>query len=239
MSTTWSLNAGQLITRAYRILGNLTPPWTPSEDQMTQGIIALNALLKSDQMDGINLYRQTQLSLTIPAGIGYAGNPFQITPLIMGFEEGRWVITPAPNLYERPLGVYSYIDYMNLPNKLSQASSGPSIVCFDKQVNASNLYMWPLPTNGGTLNCTVARTVNDVNEPSDPLDFPTEWSGGMIYALADWLMDDQGVAAADPATAQRITEHAVAFYAKGLNFDRPTSIFVRPWGKRGSGKFWR
>jgi len=239
MTTTWHLNAGQVITRAFRILGNLSPPWTPTDDQMTQGLIALNALLKGNQFDGANLYRQTQLALTIPAGVGYAGNPFQITPLIMGFEEGRWVVTPAPNLFERPLGVFSYIDYMNLPNKLAQSSSGPSVVCFDKQVSSSNLYIWPLPTSGGQLNCTAVRTVNDVNAPSDPIDVPTEWTEDIIYLTADRLMDDQGVAAADPQTAARIQAHAAGFYAKGLNFDRPTSVFVRPYGKAGTGRAWR
>lgn len=239
MSTTFSLDAGQMVTRAYRILGNLTPPWTPNSDQMTQGIITINAMLKGMQADGVNLYRQTQLALTIPANIGYAGNPFQITPLIMGFEEGRWVITPSPNLYERPLAIYSYVDYMTLPNKLSQAASGPSIVTFDKQVNASNLYIWPLPTSGGTLNCTVARTTNDVNVPSDAVDCPDEWTETMIYNLADRLMDDSAMSAADPSTAQRISLHAAALYQKLLDFDRPTSVFVRPWGKRGTGKIWR
>lgn len=239
MTTTWSLTAGQLIARAYRILGNLTPPWAPTDDQMTQGIISLNGMLKGWQNDGINLFRQTQLSLTIPVGVGYFGNPFIITPKVMNFEEGRWVVQPAPNLYERPLGVYSYIDYMNLPNKLSQASSGPSVVCFDRQVSTSGLYIWPLPTNGGTLNCTVARTVNDVNLASDPVDFPDEWTEGGIYNLADRLMDDSAMAAADPQTAQRIQTHAVAFYEKLLNFDRPDSIYVRPWGRKGSGRSWR
>lgn len=238
MSTNWSLNAGQLITQAYRKLGQLTPPYTPSEDQMSQGIITLNALLKAWQVDGISLYRQEQISLTIPTGVGYAGNPFDITPLILSLEEARWVITPAPNLYERPLGIYGYIDYMNLPNKLATSQS-PSIICFDKQSTSSGIYLWPLPTFGGTLNCTVGSTVTDVNTPQDPVDFPTEWTEGAIYNLADRLMDDNGVAAADPATAQRITEHAALFRSKFLDFDRPNSIMVRPWGRAGSSRLWR
>lgn len=237
MSTSWSLNAGELITQAYRKIGALSPPWTPSEDQLSQGIIALNAMLKGNQIDGINIYRQEQVSLTIPAGVGYFGNPYDIEPLVLGMEEARLVVQPAPNLYERPLAMYSYIDYANLPNKRAQGS--PSLICFDKQVNASSVYIWPLPVNGATINATIGRTVMDVNSATDPLDFPTEWTEGMIYCLADRIMDDNGVAAADQATAQRITEHAAVFYSKLLNFDRPTSIFVRPWGRAGTGRIWR
>src|SRR5579862_6773855 len=103
-----------MIQRAYRLIGNTQPPgYAPTADQEAQGIIALNLMLKGLQADGINLFRQEQLSLSIPAGIGYATNPFQITPLVLGVEEVRLQIQPAPNLYERPLAIYSYIDYMN------------------------------------------------------------------------------------------------------------------------------
>lgn len=239
MTTTFALTAGQLITKAYRIIGGLTPPWTPSDDQMTQGILSLNAMLKGWQADGINLYRQTQISMAIAAGQGCPGNPYSITPQIMGLEEARLVITQSPNLNERPLGVFSYIDYMNLPNKQSSNTTGPSVIMFDKQVSQSNIYIWPLASNGCTLNATVARMVNDVNLPQDPIDFPSEWTEGAMYNLADRMMNDSGVRAADPVTAEDITGHAITFYTKLLNFDRPDSVFVRPWGKRGTGKFWR
>lgn len=235
MSTTWRLTAGELITRSYRILGNLTPPWTPSDDQMDQGIISLNALLKGAQVDGINLYRQTQISFTLPAMTPMVS----ITPLIMGVEQVNWIVQGPPNTYKRPLGYFSYIDYFNLPNPDSNTTSGPSIYMWDKQVNASNIWFWPLSSLGGTAEATVARTVNDVNAPGDALDFPSEWTRGMIYLLADTLMDDSAMAASDPATAQRISQRAVLFYEGLLDFDRPTSVFVRPYGSRGTGKFWR
>lgn len=239
MSITWSLTAGQLITRAYRILGNLTPPYVPTDDQLNQGLIALNGMLKGWQADGVNLYRQTQVSWTVPAGVGWPDSPYQPTPRIMGLEEARFVVQPAPNLYERELGIFSYIDYMMLPNKMASTTSGPSVICFDKQDTVSNIYLWPPMTNGGTINATVGRVVDDVNAVGDPVDFPDEWTEGAIYNLADRLMDDTAMAAADPETARRIEVHAAAFYQKLLNFDRPTSVFVRPWGKRGRGKFWR
>ncbi len=209
---------------------------------MTQGLIALNAMLKGFQADGINLFRQTQLEITVGAMQGLPstiGTPITISPLVLGIEECRVVIQPSPNLYERPLAIYSYIDYMNLPNKQSNTSSGPSVITFDKQVNQSLFYIWPLATNGCVLHGTFARTVNDVTQASDPVDYPDEWTEGGIYSLADRLMDDSGMAAADPATAARIQQHAAIFYQKLLNFDRPSSVFVRPWGSRGSGKFWR
>ena len=239
MTTTFNLTAQQMLTRAYRLLGILPSGGVPNDDQATQGLIALNAMLKGWQADGINLWRLTQLSLAVGAGQGVPGNPVSIVPLVLDVPEARWVVTPGINLYEREMGRFQYMDYQTLPNKLSGSSSGPSIFMFDKQAQASNLYLWPPPSVSGTINATVARTVNTVTSVSDSVDIPDEWTEGTFYSLADRLMDDEGVAAADEATAGRITQRAVAFYDKLLNFDRPTSIMVRPWGKKGSGKFWR
>lgn len=237
MSTTTSLNAGQVITESFRKIGALQPPYTPSEDQFTLGLVNLNFLLKGFQLDGMNLFRQTQIQMIIPAGQGQLGNPFQVVPLILTLADGRVVIQPPPNLYERPLGVISYEDYMLLPNK--QAPGYPSTITFDRQATTSNIYIWPLPVNGCTINATVARTINDVTAVTDPIDVPIEWTEGVIWCLADRLMDDTGVRGADPATAQSVTIHAETFYQKLLNFDRPDAVYMRPFGKTGNSKIWK
>lgn len=220
MTITWSLTAGQLITRAYRIIGNLEPPWVPSDDQMTQGMLALNGMLKGWQADGINLYRQEQRTIAVPAMTPNV----PITPRVMGIEQASWVVQGSPNTYKRPMGQYSYVDYFNLPNPQSNTTSGPSVFMFDKQNNSSTLWIWPLATLGGSIIASVGRVVDDVNDPSDAVDFPDEWTETAYYNLADRLMDDQGVAAADPQTARRIEVHAGVLYRKLGDFDRPSSL---------------
>lgn len=241
MFTTFALTMGQLAAQAYRKLGFLPSGGVPSNDQMNQAITNFNMMQASLQADGINLWRQTQLNLAVGAMQGTPGNPLSVVPLIMGIEDGRWVVQPAPNLFQRPLAVYPYSYYWNLPNPLAGSTSGPSIIMFDRQATESNIYLWPPPSIPGTLNVTVGRTVNDVTSPSDTLDFPQEWTEGMVYMLADRLMEDEGLAdaAGGQATAQRITEHSIAFYAKLLSFDRPTAVYIRPWGKAGQSPFWR
>lgn len=231
MSIDFSLNAGQLIGRAYRILGNLEPPWVPSADQMTQGMIALNAMLKSFQSDGINLYRQTRITIPVPA----MTNQIEITPRVMGVEQVSWVVQGNPSPYWRPMGEFSWVDFWNLPNPQSNTTSGPSVYMFNRQDTSSFLYIWPLATNGGSMVASVGRVVNDVNDPTDAVDFPDEWTEAMIYNLADRLMDDQGTAAADEKTADRITQHALVLYRRLADFDRPTSIWFRPWNQVGQG----
>lgn len=237
MSTNYSLNAGQVIAESLRKIGALQPPWTPTQDQLSVGIINLNFMMKAWQADGINLWRQTQVSWTVPMGIGYASNPYQPTPVFLNLEDARLVVQPAPNLYERPLGVYSYEDYMLLPNKLSKGS--PSVICFDRQATVSNIYIWPLPTNGCVINATVGRTINDVLTVNDSLDLPIEWTETVIWCLAERLLDDNGVRESDPATSQSVSIHAATFYQKLLNFDRPDFTNLRPMGKTGNSRIWK
>lgn len=232
MSTTWTLTAGEAVTRAYRMLGNLSPPWVPSEDQMTQGLIVCNGMLKGLEAEGINLFRQQQVALTIPA----MAQSVQFPTFIMGLEECRWVVQPAPNLYEQTLGMLTYIQYQQMPNKLSVAAR-PTSYMFDRDVTTATLWLWPLSNIGGVVNCTVGRLANDALAASSAIDLPSEWMLGFTYLLADALMDDQGVASADPPTAARIAERAIYWKGKLEDFDRPYSVFIRPLGQRG--RFYR
>lgn len=238
MTNTFAMTANDLAIRAYRRLGILPAGGTPTDDQFTQFLSVYNSMALGMQADGPNLFRLTQVSWVIPANTGYPGAPFVAPFIIMGLPEARVVVTPAPNLFERELGVVPYLDYMQLPNKL-QTNNQSVQVCIDKQVTQTNLYFWPLATYGQTVNATVVRQANSISLPSDPLDFPQEWLEDLSYAMADKLMDDEGVAAADEITAQRITQRAMAFYEKLLNYDRPVSVFIRPWGRTGRSRLWR
>lgn len=229
MSIDFTLNAGALITRAYRLTGQLEPPYTLTNDQATQGIIALNAMLKGWQSDGISLAREERITLTVPA----MTQMISTEPRVMGVQQISWVVQGGPNPYWRPMGEFSWVDFWNLPNPMSNTTSGPSVYMVNKQNNAFNVYFWPLATLGGTAMASVGRVVNDVNALTDPVDFPDEWTETAIYNLADRLMDDQGVAQSDPATARRIEAHALLLYRKLCDFDRPSSIWFRPFGRAG------
>lgn len=235
-TTTFSLNAGQFITQAYRKLGWVDPNKGPTDDQINQGIVNFNLLLKGLQSKGINLWRQTRLTVSVGPGQGAPNNPVSITPLILGVESAQWVVTPTPNFTQRPMGIYAYGQYWDLPNPY-QKSMAPTIFMFDRQENASNIYLWPVPVQGGTVNLTVARSILDVTQPSDTIDVPVEWQEAVLYNLCDRLMEDEAGAMTDAATAQRITERAVKFMQDMLDFDRPQSVYIKPYNQRGVGPY--
>lgn len=237
-NSTFALNAGQFITQAYRKLGWVGAGQSPSADQMNQGIIAFNLMLKGFQSDGINLWRQTQVTVNVGAGAGAIGNPVVVEPQVTNIESARWVITASPNYLQRPLGQFAYGQYFDMPNPYQKGVS-PYVYMFDRQENSSNVYLWPIPQQAGTLILTVARTILDVTLPSDTIDVPREWQEAVLYSLADRLMEDEAGAMADPATAQRITERAQLFHQKLRDFDRPQSVYIKPYNQRGVGPYRR
>ena len=220
--------AGVALTRAYQMLGQLTPPaYTMSADQTSRGIIVLNGVLQSMQSFGPNVFRQTLASLTVNAGVPTVAVPGDVVGII----EARWVVSTTP-LYERVLGRFQWVDYQSLPTKNAQGP--PTIFMFDYQQDFTQLYVWPAPIISGTINCSTTRRAAEMIDVTTEIDVPPEWGLAVDYLLADALMDDQGMAEQDAATADRIKSHAIYWNAKLLDMDRPSSVFLRSYGRQNN-----
>lgn len=231
MTVSWTLTARQALQRAYLMIGALTAPdYTMSDFQLDQGMTVANAVLQGIQVWGANVFRQTPTSLVVTLNTPTVPVPNDV----MGIEEARWVVSTIP-LYERPLGRFQWVDYFNLPTKNAQGA--PAIYMFDYQRDKTQLYIWPVPTVSGTINCTLIRRAEDV-VIDQTLDLPDEWNEGFTYLLADALIDDQGLADMNPGNTEHIRGRALYWSDYLKNFDRPTSVYLRPWGKRGA-QFWR
>ena len=205
------------------MLGQLTPPaYAMSADQVSRGIVVLNGVLQSMQSFGPNVFRQTVTSLTVSPGVATVPIPGDVVGII----EARWV---QSSTFERVLGRFQWVDYMSLPTK--QAQGLPTIFMFDYQQDSTQLYVWMVPPLGGTINCSVTRRAAEMIDLTTEIDLPPEWSLALDYLLADALMDDQGMADQDAATADRIKMHAALWNQKLNDFDRPSSVFMRPFGQ--------
>ena len=220
--------AGVALTRAYQLLGQLTPPaYAMDAGQASRGLVVLNGVLQSMQSFGPNVFRQTLTSLTVSAGVATVPVPGDVVGII----EARWVVSTVP-LYERVLGRFQWVDYQSLPTK--NAPGPPTLFMFDYQQDYTQLYVWPVPTISGTINCSTTRRAAEMIDLTTEIDLPPEWMLGLDYLTADALADDQGMAEIDGATAERIKGHAAYWNAKLLDFDRPTSVFLRPFGKQNN-----
>jgi len=79
-----------------------------------------------------------------------------------------------------------YDQYFNLPAK--NIDGRPINFYYDKLLDAGVVYLFPRPADVSVLlEFTYHESIQDVDSPTDSMDFPTEWTLPLIYGLATEL----------------------------------------------------
>lgn len=212
----YSLTAGDIITKALRLIGEYGRSETPSNADAQDGLSSLNLMLKTWQTDGCNLYREYADTDSFTSGTATK----TLAPRILDVMEARLV---NADLTERPLQRWERGEYAQIPSK-AQAGT-PVAFTLVKGVSGITMTLWPVPNATTTINYTAARVVEDVGALTETLDIPQEWLETVTYGLADRMIDPFDVAQARPAVAQRITARAQSLYSQLRDNDRPASVF--------------
>jgi hypothetical protein len=199
-STDFSLNANQIIDKAFHRLGKASEGESVSARMYEDGRSSLNLILKSKLSTSDRLFLRTERSLTLVAG----------TP--------SYVLTPKPmrvlsvrrrdsNGDDTPLEDISREEYFDLPNK-STSPATPLSWYYDPQTTTGTLYLWPAPDSSTdyTLQITYLRPIDDIDASNDDLDMPQEWLDPVIWMLADDLETEYPVN--DPRLAAKIERKA-------------------------------
>lgn len=202
-TTSFNMNAGQIIDKAYHRLGKASEGENVSARMYTDGLSSLNLLLKSKLGTSDRLSLRTEGSVTLVASQeGYTlTSPFPLRALSIRLRssDGRDI----------PLSELSRQEYFDLPNKTSSPSI-PVSWYFDPQRASGVLYVWPAPdTTAATeysLITTYLRRIDDMLASNDDLDMPQEWLDPVIWLLADDLETEYPVN--DPRLAVKIERKA-------------------------------
>ncbi len=218
-----TLTVRDILTVSLRLLGVRGKGQEPTADDANVAIPLLNGMLKTWQAEGCNLWRQIQDTAAFSVGVSTVA----LDPRVLDVMEARYVESAT---FERTLGRWEWGDYVTLPNKI--ASGLPTIFVLDKQRTAINMTVWPVPSVATTIRYTAARVIDDTNDLNDEVDLPQEWLETVYFNLAERLIAIYGIDALLPTVAQRVTARAQQLYAKMLDFDRPASVFMKPWGAR-------
>jgi hypothetical protein len=195
-STDFSLNRDQIIYRALRLLGVLSQGETPTSDQVSEASVALNALVKAWQADGMPLWALKTYSVTLTAA-----NSFEIGV-------GKTVNTPKPlkviqawyrntsSSIDIPVHIVTKDEYNRLGNKTSSGST-PSQIYYEPRLDSGMLYVYPQPdanaVANGTLYIVYQRPFEDFDSSTDTPDFPQEWYDAITYGLACRLAPEYGL----------------------------------------------
>lgn len=214
------LTARDIIKSSMEILNVLDGASEPDAVSAAMGLRHLNWLLKTMQMDGCDLWRQQEYTVTIPANTAMA----TLSPRVIDVMEARLILSST---YQRTLARWDWGDYVTLPNKI--AANDPTCFTLDKQRTAINMYVWPVPTVDRDIKYTSARVIEDVTDINQNVDLPQEWTECVYYLLADRLAKPYGVMEAAPRLAADVKQTAAAIYNSLRDSDRPSAVFMKAW----------
>ena len=147
-STNYGLTRNDIIQEALELLGIVAAEESPAAADVATADRSLNMMIKGWQAKGINLWRQTEGSLTATAGqasftMGTGGDYATARPLRIS--SARLSVSGI----ETPLQEMSRQEYFDLPLKTS--TWRPSGYYYDPQMSLGKIYLWPTVSTGITV----------------------------------------------------------------------------------------
>lgn len=230
-TTTWSLQRDSVINAALRKLVVLSGGSLPEAYQVTDAAQALNAMIKSFQIDGMPVWAIKEYTFTTTAstgtyniGIGQTINTPVPLKVIQAY---RRETSTAQNI---PLQIYTHYDYNLLP---VTASAGEPVNLFYQPFSTfGTLKLWPTPVDADTtITLVYQRPFEDMTSATDDFDFPAYWTEALIYGLAWRLSPEYGIPTKDRETMQKEAEF---FHQTALSYGTEEgSLYLTPdWSGR-------
>jgi hypothetical protein len=196
-STDWSITAGDVCTRAYRLIRKLGQGQTIPGELSTTGLTVLNGMLKAWQMKGLisTVLAEATFNLT-DSTASYA-----LATRALRIDNPRH---RASNV-DTPIMDITRDSYLQITNKAFEAAA-PNRIYFDRQRTTTTAYVWPVPeATTGAIAFSYQRVIEDLDAVSDEIDLSQEMLLPTVYCLASLLADEFGV---DDNFAARIIARA-------------------------------
>jgi hypothetical protein len=211
------MTAQALATWALRKVGAVAAVDTPSAEDMRDALADLNLMLKSWQVAGPNLFRQTFRSVTLIAATG----SYVLSPRPMKVIEARYRDSGGRDL---PMKLLTRQEYVDLPQK--SASGTPTQYYVDHQRDSVTLYVWPVRASvtTETIEMTVQRVVEDIDSQDNDIDIPQEWFECVGYNLSFRLLERFPNNEAAPL----IRAQALSLLAQARDHDREDVVRFEP-----------
>jgi hypothetical protein len=225
-TVSFSLNALQMIEKAFGRLGKASEGEPLSARMYTDGLSSLNLLLKGRLGVMEHLFTKTERSVTLVADTA----AYVLIPKPGRVLSVRRRYTSGSNITDIPLTELSRQEYFDMAVKTS-APSTPNSWYYDPQTTTGTLYVWPAASSTivstHTLQVTYARRLEDMLTTTDDLDMPQEWLDAVVWLLADDLETQYPVN--DARLAGKIERKAAQAFLFVKSWDtEPASIFLQP-----------
>lgn len=208
--------ARDIITDALVEIGVVGIGQSPDANDLEVGRRRLNWLLKSWQNEGLNLWRDDEITIPWPAYTVEGDLDQQYTDILA-------LSVARSSTNNQQIMRWEADDYARLPNQL-QTGDFPTMYNLYRGVDALRLRLWPVPSQDITLYASGSRVIYDVEDLDDNLDLPQQYTRTAMLCLARALIPVFGKAN-DPSAALTAQEAQTA-WRKMLGDDRPASYFM-------------
>jgi len=210
-----NMTAGEMMSLAMQEIGAIGAGEQPTGEEYEAMLPRLNFMLKSWQAKGCNLWRETDGTMTIPANTASGA----LSPIVIDVMAARVV----DGINEIPLQRWEAGEYRQIPNK---AQTGRPVAYYiDKQRDAVNMFVWPVPVVDTDIKIDYARVIEDVTTTTDNLDIPQQWIETVYVNLAARCAALFGATRIDPNTVGEVKQRAAMLETDLLDMDRPSSVF--------------
>jgi len=225
-STSWSLQAQDVIQAALRKLGVLSGGATPETYQLTNGMQALNAMIKGFYADGMPVWAIQTYTFTVQSGVAqYLIGPGQTFNTDMPLKVLQAWRNQQGNLSNIPMNIYTNYNYDLLPLALS--SGTPVNLYYQPFETYGAINLWPKPNDSvTTVSIRYQVPFEDMVNYTDNFDFPSYWTEAIIYGLAQRLAPEYGLPLMD---RQALSQEAEKHHQNALSFGvEEGSFFFQP-----------
>lgn len=211
-----TVTVGNLIRRALRLIRVIGEGETPSAQEYSDSVEALNAMLDSWRNDRLTIYAIKAHDFTLTGAASYSIGPAQtfdtVTPVKV---DGARYTTGGT---EYSVVVIDQPQWAAITDK-DLAGSLPSVVYFERGSPYGRVYLNPVPSSG-TLTLDLRQPFDNYSNVADEVRLPAGYEQAIAFNLAVMLAPEFGKEAT--ATVFKIADDSLRAL-KRINSPRPVA----------------
>lgn len=168
-----------LINRAQRLIGCASP----TTDESNDGLVALNAMIASWQIEKINVFAYLDTAFNLAATV----NSYTVGP------SGNFALTPRPSKIEQifvragsinyEIELIDFEKWNRIPDQTS-TSDIPLKAYYEPTLPTGTLKVWPVPTTVYALHIVTWTSLSELAALSTTIVLPQGYERALTYNLA-------------------------------------------------------